>query len=153
MLAIGFTLGMLASGGAGASVFRNTRKHHDLRQTQMIDENKLGALHDVVGPDGVLMLYMERAGRKEYKALNNAGIYPTLVPAVDYKTATPEELREGGLTPDDHDSRCHNGHGHNDKPVLQAISASHLKAILIPKDRDYEWTAILEDDAVPINVT
>lgn len=131
-----------------AAAFRS--KLGDSRSHHLDNSKKWNALHEVVGPDGVLMLYVERAGRKEYKALNDVGIYPTLVSAVDYKIATPAELREGGLTPNDHDERCFNGRGANNKPVLQAISASHLKAIRMAKDRDYEWTAILEDDASPI---
>lgn len=127
------------------SMSGKTYSHH------LDNSRKWSALHEVVGPDGVLMLYVERAGRKVYKALNEVGIYPTMVSAVDYKTATPAELREGGLTQDDHDERCDQGIGHNHKPVVQAISASHLKAIRMAKERDYEWTAILEDDAVPIN--
>jgi hypothetical protein len=111
----------------------------------------MSALHEVVGPDGVLVIYLERAGRKEYQRLNEVGIYPTLVAAVDYKTASLDELREGGLSPDDKSDKCGQGVGHNGEPILQAISASHRKAILAAKDRDYMWTAILEDDAVPID--
>jgi len=111
----------------------------------------MSALHDVVGPDGVLVIYLERAGRKEYSRLRQVGIYPTLVQAVDAKTASPDELREGGLTPSDKDERCNGGKGHNGLPVLQAISASHRKAILAAKDRDHMWTAIFEDDAVPVD--
>jgi len=111
----------------------------------------VSALHDVVGPDGVLVIYLERAGRKEYERLREVGIYPTLVPAVDGKTASPDELREAGLTPSDKSDKCNWGRGNNRDPIAQAISASHRKAILAAKDRDYMWTAILEDDAVPID--
>jgi len=114
-------------------------------------KGNLSAVHDVVGLGGVLMIYMERAGRKEYKRLNQVGIYPTLLSAVDVKTASPDELRLGGLAPTDKHEKCPNGKGSNKVPVLQAISASHRKAILAAKNRRHAWTAIMEDDAVPID--
>jgi len=121
---------------------------------QQLDKSrKWNALHEVVGPDGVLMIYVESAGRKEYTALNDVGIYPTMVPALDIKKATAAELREGGLGPHDNSTKCKDGRGHNGLPVLQAIDASHRRAILKAQERvEYEWTAILEDDAVSVQV-
>jgi len=118
-----------------------------------------GSLHDVVGPDGVLLIHLERAGRTEHRKLNEVGIYPTLLPATDALNATPEDLNRGCLSHFESDtaSRCTGfdrmpGGTRGDgcmNPTEQAIAESHRQALLAAQARNSTWTAILEDDVIP----
>jgi len=119
----------------------------------------LGSLHDVVGPDGVLLIHLERAGRKEHEKLKKVGIYPTLFPATDYKTATAQDLNNGCVSANASDtaSRCTGfdrtpGGIRGDgcmNPTEQAIAESHRRALFAAQARNATWTAILEDDVIP----
>jgi hypothetical protein len=118
-----------------------------------LSQSALGsnALHEIVGLDGVLVLYVEGSNRMTYKQLETVGIKPTLVSAVTVD-ASQEELTKGGLGVNDTAPFCPHSKGQNRRPVLQAIDASHRKALLIAQKRKEEWTAIFEDDTVPIEL-
>lgn len=121
----------------------------------------MSALHSVVGQDGVLLIRLERGQRESETTprLNKAGIYPTVVAAVDVASASRETLREGCLPTDERSTSFACG-GANvpggregtgcSEPVEQAIAASHRKALLQAQSRNATWTAIMEDDVVPI---
>jgi len=113
----------------------------------------MGSLHDVVGPDGVLLIHLERSNRTQHEELNSAGIYPTLIAATDAKTAAPEDLRNGCLSHFEEDTplRCTGfdrspggtrGEGCMN-PTEQAIAESHRQALLAAQRRNATWTAIL----------
>jgi len=118
------------------------------------DGPELSALHEVVGRDGVLLIEVERANRKSETnpKLNEVGIYPTIFPAVDVEDASPDTLRDGCLVKDEPacGSKAGVGCGH---AVEQAIAESHRQALLKAESRNATWTAILEDDAVPVDPT
>lgn len=122
---------------------------------------EMSALHEVVGHDGVLVIRVDRGDRKSRTTpnLNKVGIYPTVVAAVDVESASRDALREGCLPQDERSTSfaC----GGSDvpggreglgckEPVEQAIAASHRKALLQAQSRNATWTAIIEDDVVPI---
>lgn len=119
-------------------------------------------LHDIVGADGVLMITLDRRSERfeqSAQALKQIGIRPVRVRAVDRLNASKEMLARG--CPKLHDAgveqwcrkpasrpqgRTGNGCAW---PTEQAVAASHRKALEQARDRGGEWTAILEDDAVP----
>jgi len=117
----------------------------------------LSALHEVVGHDGVLMIHLDRIGRKQATnpRLHEVGIYPTIFPAVDVDTTSPDDLREGCISAKDasHEAcKDRSGYGCH-LTIEQAIAESHRRALLVAKDRNSTWTAIFEDDAVPVDQT
>jgi hypothetical protein len=140
---------------ASASFLRPKTSHH----TQ--DSSELSALHEVVGIDGVLVIHLERAHRKDtiYPRLNEVGIYPTIVPAVDVALASNDTLRQGCLLHGEPStaSECGGGStpflkaGDGCSSVEQAIAESHRQALLKAQTRNSSWTAIFEDDAVPVS--
>lgn len=120
-------------------------------------EEETNALHEVVGPDGVLMISLDnKPERFAYASqqLKKAGIVPTKLSATDKDSATREELARG--CPHQHepgvkelcDAASRTGHGCATN-IEQAIASSHLRALQIARKRQWEWTAIFEDDAVP----
>mmetsp|Transcript_61331 Transcript_61331/g.109287 ORF Transcript_61331/g.109287 Transcript_61331/m.109287 type:complete len:777 (-) Transcript_61331:67-2397(-) len=124
--------------------------------------NSIGtnALHEVVGPDGVLLI--ASPGRREQSAharrkLDAVSINATLLFATDESTASSEELEHGcalDSTPgvkDSCSSAHKTGYGCASK-AEQAIATSHLRALQEAKKRNRDWTAILEDSAVPVPV-
>jgi len=135
--------------------------HGTISAANMTGTPQLSSLHEVVGPDGVLVIHLERADRKEYKKLIEVGIQPTLFPAVDGRKAASDELDKACILhnhekPDptctgfDRQPGGNRGEGCGD-PVQQAIAESHRQAILAAQARNSTWTAILEDDVVPLN--
>lgn len=133
----------------------------------LADANIRG-LHRVVGKDGVLVLTLARQPERLVRAvsaLGKVGIVPVPFPATDAKCASPEELDLGIR-------RAHARESHNvaliraqkagqseeqwwqETKVAQAIADSHRRALQAAlARRDHEWTAILEDDAVPFGGT
>lgn len=119
-----------------------------------------GSLHEVVGNDGVLVISLERKPERfEYVArkLATAGIHAVKFPATDVADASWMELDRGCLSSDHPDVMrvCKStfdkrgAWGCSEKAV-QAIAESHRRALLAAQQRDSQWTAILEDDVVPI---
>jgi len=123
------------------------------------------ALHDVVGDDGVLMISLDRVSERfdhSSKALEQIGIHVKKISAVDASSATPQELGQGCPKAGvegvrewcDGPEQFRSGHGCSWE-TEQAVAASHRKALEFAKKRappengGKEWTAILEDDAVP----
>jgi len=125
------------------------------------------SLHDVVGDDGVLMIHLNRAqDRANYTLdlLAKAGIFPRKIPGTDAESASEDVLEQAcplnrGPDPkafckssvhrDKHSSDYRPGGGCKDK-TEQAITDSHHQALLLAAERQEEWTAIFEDDAVPV---
>lgn len=115
------------------------------------------ALHEVVGPDGVLMISLDRKPQRyqfSKAQLERAGISPTRFSATDLTAASKEELSracpfEG--EPKARESCTAAGKtGFGCKLISeQAIAASHLRALEEAQRREWEWTAIFEDDVVP----
>mmetsp|Transcript_25566 Transcript_25566/g.46536 ORF Transcript_25566/g.46536 Transcript_25566/m.46536 type:complete len:471 (+) Transcript_25566:39-1451(+) len=119
-------------------------------------------LHEIVGPDGVLMITLDRRSERfqqSAQALKRIGIRPVKVRAVDRLNASEEVLARG--CPKLHDpgveewcrkpaSRPQGRTGNGCAwPTEQAVAASHRKALEQARHGGGEWTAILEDDAVP----
>mmetsp|Transcript_44658 Transcript_44658/g.83231 ORF Transcript_44658/g.83231 Transcript_44658/m.83231 type:complete len:493 (-) Transcript_44658:121-1599(-) len=127
----------------------------------------ISALHDIVGPDGVLMITLDRMSERfneSARVLGQVGIKPTRVSAVDMKVASKEELARGcpkqgdpGVKEQCEKPQVDRGSKKLEGkagfgcmwPTEQAVAASHRKALEIAKERDAEWTAIFEDDTVP----
>jgi len=113
------------------------------------------SLHDVVGPDGVLMLSLERdSSRFAFSAqhLGDAGIFPSKFLATDGTCASPEALDKGCASQTKTNKHgCSSlkktGEGCSHK-AEQAIADSHRRALLAAEKRDHDWTLIVEDDAV-----
>mmetsp|Transcript_161383 Transcript_161383/g.310048 ORF Transcript_161383/g.310048 Transcript_161383/m.310048 type:complete len:486 (-) Transcript_161383:66-1523(-) len=125
----------------------------------------ISTMHDIVGPDGVLMITLDRMPERfnqSAQALMQVGVQPTKISAVDVTTASPEELKRGCQKLGDPGVKewCHkNGLREDGKagfgcayPTEQAVAAAHRKALERAKERGGEWTAILEDDSVPAPV-
>jgi len=128
-------------------------------------EPQVSALHDVVGQDGVLMIHLERGGRtmKASQRLSEVGVTATKFPAVDVDLASNESLRQGCLLRHE-PGTSFTCKGELDAPggrpgegcfftIEQAIAESHRQALLKAQNRNATWTAIMEDDAVPIDQT
>jgi hypothetical protein len=113
------------------------------------------SVHDVVGPDGVLMISLERdSSRFEFSEdhLGIAGIRPTKLLATDGKCASDDSLQMGCASQNRQNAEwCSKlqktGTGCQGK-AEQAIADSHRRALLAAHDREYNWTMILEDDSV-----
>lgn len=117
---------------------------------------KKSSLHDVVGPDGVLMVSLARAGERfQYveEKLGAAGIHPSKLLATDAKCASKAALEQGCVAQNSAGaagwcSKNHKtGHGCGTK-AESAIADSHRRALLAARDRDYNWTMVIEDDTV-----
>mmetsp|Transcript_92050 Transcript_92050/g.159719 ORF Transcript_92050/g.159719 Transcript_92050/m.159719 type:complete len:317 (-) Transcript_92050:82-1032(-) len=118
------------------------------------------ALHEVVGGDGVLMISLDsRPERFEYAAdqLGRVGIRPTRFKATDasrepkekLELACPNKDAQGVIEWCQRNQKAGDGCG---TAAQQAISMSHYEALKAARARDWEWTAIFEDDAVPTPV-
>lgn len=133
---------------------------------------RFGALHDVVGRDGVIMISMEKEGqprRHEHSllALTNASVFPVSFPATDSASAIPTQLQlTCPLAEQPGSSEWCEEMGRVGEPGCssvpeQAIADSHRRALLKAKKRGDRygkleenapnWTAILEEDAVPVD--
>jgi hypothetical protein len=117
------------------------------------DKVPMGSLHEIVGPDGVLMIHLPRAGRSEFNQLNAAGIHPTLFLATDAQNATTEELNQGCISNVSKEAtKCQKRVGDGCKhSAEQAIAESHRRALVAAQSRNATWTAIMEDDAIPVD--
>jgi hypothetical protein len=116
---------------------------------------KFGGLHDVVGKDGVLVISLLRKQvRFDHTAakLKEAAIWPTLLPAADNQCLKPEELNQGCAQPGS-DQACQE-QGRTGTGCVsvyeQAIAESHRRALVAASERQSDWTAIFEDDVVPV---
>mmetsp|Transcript_139124 Transcript_139124/g.245825 ORF Transcript_139124/g.245825 Transcript_139124/m.245825 type:complete len:703 (-) Transcript_139124:68-2176(-) len=115
------------------------------------------ALHDVVGPDGVLMISLDRRPERfqfSSAMLRHVGINAVKLSAIDRTIANSTELARGCPLEGDEGVRQHcaasgkTGYGCKLNSE-QAIAASHLRALEEAQKRTEEWTAIFEDDVVP----
>lgn len=113
------------------------------------------SLHDVVGPDGVLMISLGRDSSRfsfvEQK-LGIAGIHPSKLLATDARCASEGVLSMGCVSQNSANagwcsSLQKTGHGCGEKPE-QAIADSHRRALLAAESRKHDWTMIVEDDTV-----
>jgi hypothetical protein len=118
-----------------------------------------GSLHEVVGNDGVLMITLERElSRFTFASheLQKVGIVPTVFPATDAQSSPPDALSLGCLLKGpgkyERSADCplwKNGGGCQ-TTAEQATAASHRRALEAALERNEDWTAIFEDDAVPV---
>mmetsp|Transcript_143468 Transcript_143468/g.260986 ORF Transcript_143468/g.260986 Transcript_143468/m.260986 type:complete len:567 (-) Transcript_143468:291-1991(-) len=95
--------------------------------------------HDIVGYDGAYLLTLEREPRRANYALEQlraVGIFPENFTSTD-AWGTPQNILEEG---------CNEGC----TPVEAAIAHSHKRALEAASLRKGNWTAIFEDDAVPV---
>lgn len=114
------------------------------------------SLHDVVGPDGVLMLSLQRdSSRFDYSAedIGKAGIKPSKFFATDASCTSQETLNKGCVSQKADTSKewCSKlkktGDGCGSK-AEQAIGDSHRRALEYAATRKEDWTLILEDDTL-----
>lgn len=120
-----------------------------------------GAMHDVVGPDGVYMLSLHRRPDRfnySYRRLARAQVFATNFPAADAKCEKQEALSQGCIQSRDvnphAEATCKAKFGWGigcPTETDQAIAESHRRALVNAQQRSYNWTTILEDDAVPLN--
>mmetsp|Transcript_64538 Transcript_64538/g.118859 ORF Transcript_64538/g.118859 Transcript_64538/m.118859 type:complete len:486 (+) Transcript_64538:69-1526(+) len=123
------------------------------------------ALHDIVGADGVFMISLDRKGERfnySSRVLRQIGVNPVKISAVDAEASSAEELAGGcpKLNGPGVKEWCQKPASRPEGragfgcmwPSEQAVAASHRKALEKAKERNGEWTAILEDDAVPAPV-
>lgn len=115
---------------------------------------QFGSIHDVVGRDGVLVISLlqkhDRFDRTAGK-LKEAGIWPTEFPAADVECLTAEELNQGCSHPDVGAETCKDRTGDGcTSSSEQAVAESHRRALTAAMERQNDWTAILEDDVVPV---
>jgi len=119
-----------------------------------------GSVHDVVGREGILQIGLESDWNRDSRTtgrLLEAGIVPNRFFATDARTASTEQLRQicplasESTTKHFCESRRKVGPGCRTK-IEQAITDSHRRALLAALERqDSEWTAIIEDDVVPVH--
>lgn len=147
------------------------RSQADLRQSLMdmakrgIDFTGNSTLHEIVGADGVLMITLDRMNERfnqSARLLKKIGVNPLMISAVDSASASKEELARGCPKQNDPGvkewcqkpaSRPEGRAGYGcEWPTEQAVAASHRKALERARERNAEWTAILEDDSVPAPV-
>jgi len=115
-------------------------------------------LHDIVGDDGVLVLSRNKSQERfdtlaHAFAQVNVNVTPFL--ASTEKTSA-EELEVGcKAQTGDHGAACtalgKTGEGCAQRSE-QAIALSHKRALEVAMNRQQEWTAVFEDDAIPINM-
>jgi hypothetical protein len=122
-------------------------------QPQVPDDFEFSYLHDLVGRDGVKVISLARTPKrfdKTAEELAKAGILATSFQATDVSTARQEELRYGCIGKSSpHLDKCvpHYGCVYRSE---QAIAASHRKVLEAVQSRRENWTAIVEDDMVPV---
>jgi len=127
------------------------------------------SLHEVVGVGGVVMISLERRPERfnhTSRKLAQIGIVPHRLMATDGTCASSKQLSQGCLLEEDEGTpgwclaqrekflseggaRNKEGTGCQSK-IEQAIADSHRRALELAQDRDHEWTAIFEDDSVPV---
>jgi len=115
------------------------------------------SFHKAVGDDGVLMIAVDRLSDRYTFAssqLNRIGIYPSLFPATDGYCASRPALAKGCVS--DGGTNTHicatdqkTGMGCA-STFEQGVADSHRRALEVALKRDMEWTAIFEDDAIPV---
>lgn len=119
-----------------------------------------GSFHDVVGKSGVLQIQPRGANAEHHRqrAMNVAGIVTTPFSATDAGTAGAQELKDACPLSSNASvatvcSRRGGDVGHRGcrSPDEQAIVASHRRALMAASQRFEEWTAIIEDDVVPLH--
>jgi hypothetical protein len=112
------------------------------------------------------MISMERnAHRYDHSVakLHKAGIFPTKFPASDGFCDAQQQLRKGcyAKSGDESKRKCvgdkwihektvHDKSGFGCSSTEQAIADSHRRALLAAMQRKKKWTAILEEDVVPV---
>lgn len=114
------------------------------------------SLHSVVGPDGVYMISRLRdAARFNFsmERLREASIYPSKFLATDGTCASDPALNKGCARQSDDTTAqwCESLHKTGSgcgSHAEQAIADSHRRALVAASERKYNWTLILEDDAV-----
>lgn len=120
---------------------------------------KFGSLHDVVGRDGVMVISLLRKPfRFEHSAalLRQAGIWPTEFPAAEAPCLQKEELDAVCPLESNYEiaqSSCQSKSGSGCRSTTeQAIAESHRRALVAAEKRpsNWDWTAILEEDVVPV---
>lgn len=126
------------------------------RRRQPAANFRYGSLHDVVGHDGVLVISLLRKPERfdhSSALLQQAGIWPTEFPAVDAMCLQSEELEKAcylGTDQEPDPQTCSDKHGRGCNNVEQAIAESHRRALQRALQRSSPWTAILEEDTVPV---
>lgn len=126
----------------GDSHSKETTSKLAFTEVAQLDPWKHG-LHGVVGKNGVLMINLLRQPNRfnhSSSLLSQIGIYPVLFPGTDGQDV---QVSQESL-----DDACF-AEGCRFREV-QALADSHRRALLIAKQRDSDWTAILEDDVVPV---
>jgi hypothetical protein len=127
------------------------------------------SVHKIVGDNGVLMLSMTRFSERSTYAssqLIRIGIYPTLLPATDSHCASKAALEKGCVSRGGGTSigACRGKGGSFLEQAMdsrrtgigcvnaniQAVADSHRRALEVAMKRQEEWTAIFEDDAIPV---
>lgn len=152
---------VLVDGHTVAVASKEPKRRHRLSAQTM----PFGSLHSVTGPDGVYMISALRNGsapraRRSLASLRLANVFPELVRATEASNAEdgaltlacPLEAEEGVA------AWCRDmgreGQAGCATDVEQAIADSHRRALLRARRRSMEgpdWTAILEDDVVPVD--
>jgi len=145
---------------AAKAISENHRQAIDFSKPAKAERPQSSFLHQIVGMDGVLMLSLPRDDFERFNysqhLLWNVGISPTKFIATDGNGATPEVLAQGCLLGDDKGSPLKGASGHTcgsgcGTKVEQAIAESHRQALTAALYRENNnWTAIFEDDAVPV---
>jgi hypothetical protein len=112
------------------------------------------SLHDVVGKDGVLMISLSKESprfRSSSSKLAQVGIKTTFFPGVDGRDPKiPQaDLDVAIIWPDPAPPWYHHKAGSEGVRRIQALAESHRRALLSAQQRRMNWTAILEDDAIP----
>lgn len=163
-----------AQGRAGSStMLRSTSSRverlwpawvRDFRDHLVPHESAVGALHEVVGEDGVLMISLEDTPERfnySTSALRHVGVNATKFPATDVSKASSEQLAlacplraDAGGQADQEEQCIKRGRAGPGcaSPIEQAIADSHRRALLHAKQRDIPWTAIMEDDMIPVDI-
>jgi hypothetical protein len=136
---------------AGANVFIRRADPISLALPRIPAAPFLSSFHEVVGNDGVLMLVLERAAYRYTHAVNQLkriGIYPVTIAATDGTCASPQALAKG-CSSGKKNCQGRTGNGCTGE-AEKGIADSHRRALEAALRRENDWTAILEDDAVPV---
>lgn len=120
------------------------------------DNNLERGLHRVVGKDGVFMISLPRGGeRANYskKKLSEVGIDARIYTGTDGRsTSVTQEVLDKVIdfhTPMN-DSWYKTAAGYNESRWAASLGDSHMRAWQEAQRRQENWTAILEDDVIPI---
>jgi len=140
-----------------------------IRTACKMNENAhFGSIHKVVGEDGVLQLRLDSIRHaRATQQLHSAGIVPTAFQATDARKASQDQLKAACPLSSDSEASftCKkqevnlkidaplglDGQAGCQSNVEQAIVDSHRRALVAASKRSNEWTAILEDDVVPVH--